>query len=312
MSNPIRVLEGNIINTFENINDISLKNIKKASELKNISGKIVINRGNCGIKTPKAGLKSRDIILQETYLSHLWSYIYSMLVIFQEGYQRPLKDGTFKGCIEYKTPLMKRAKNLFDWSISLKKSYSNWDLNLPNPKTNNFTEEEQNYILKTNNIYQHAVTFLLYHEYCHLTQGHDSYDFSSKVKNRDEFVCLENEADYYAYNMMVDDSMSTNEKTLMSISIFLVMSSSLFITATKFEIKQPFHPDLDIRLVNLLRNMNFDNDTEEEFYFYTLCNVNIIFFFNEYGIPYNGKKVFDTDKDQLSYLLDIIDKIKGC
>jgi hypothetical protein len=61
----------------------------KALESKKVSPWIDYDNGNDPVKGPKANLKTRQIYLQETYLEHLWSFIYSIFVIYEEGIQEP-------------------------------------------------------------------------------------------------------------------------------------------------------------------------------------------------------------------------------
>jgi Zn-dependent peptidase ImmA (M78 family) len=309
MKNPISKLNNNIIHAFENVNSTSLDLIKKSVSDANTSGVISIEVDYQKTRTPKGGLETRNIILHETYLSHLWSYIYSMFVIFEEGYQKPLTKHTFSGEINYDSELLIRAKKLYDWSIGLTTKYRDWDLKLPNPMTNGNNDLENDYILKTNNIYQNAVAFLLYHEFSHLTQGHDNFNFNHKVSAVD-YIVLENEADQFAYNMLINQHMDIHEKTLMSMSIILVLTSSLFLTNSKFGISQPYHPDLDSRIINFLQNLNYKKNSKNEFYFYSFSSIAMILFFVKYDILYTEETEFESVHEQFEYLLKIMDKLK--
>ncbi len=174
MESPITVLLGNIINSFENIDASSIEMNIKAVESGDLAKSISYDNGKRKVRTPCADLKTREIEIQETYLSHLWAFIYSVFVMYEEGIQRPLINNTFDGSLRFETDLLRRAKVLFDWSISLTKKYSDWDESLPNPRRYN-SDEEKYYAEKVNSIFQSAVSYLMYHEFAHLTQNHDSY-----------------------------------------------------------------------------------------------------------------------------------------
>jgi len=174
MESPISLLWGNIIHTFENIDDSSLNEHKKQTDIGSISKLISYDLGHQKVKLPYANKETREINLQETYLAYLWSLIYSIFVMYEEGIQKPLINKTFDGSLNFDTPILKRAKLLYDWSISLTNQWSEWNEELPNPKRNS-SDKERFYAEKTNGIFQYAVTYLMFHEFAHLTLKHDSF-----------------------------------------------------------------------------------------------------------------------------------------
>jgi len=261
---------------------------------------------------PKANLETREIHLQETYLSHLWSFIYSTFVIYEEGIQKPLINDTFDGELKFDTPLLQRAKQLFAWSISLTKNYSNWDESLPNPKSHNY-EKEQFYSKKVNGIFQSAASFLMYHEFAHLTQGHDSFFLGINLKELNdedfaEYIQIENEADQFAFNMLIKQHDSNNQKWVKGLSIILVICSAILIVPTAKGVKQKKHPDIDNRMLNILEKLDLTTE-KSQFYMWHLCNFIIRLFFIKHGITIEPGE-FETAQEAFMSHLDNLDEIK--
>ena len=156
---PIEVLWNNIIHTFENIDESALTMHLKAVDSEVLHREIDYDNGKAPVKGAYADLETRKIYIQETYLEHLWSFIYSVFVIYEEGVQKPLINNTFSGGIKFDSEILTRAKSLYDWSISLCDIKTEWDINLPNPKKHN-NELEKFYAEKVNSIFQKSVAYV--------------------------------------------------------------------------------------------------------------------------------------------------------
>jgi len=61
MESPIAVLCGNIVHTFENVDDTSLKMHLKATESGNLSKTIAYDNGKEKVRTPYANLETKEI-----------------------------------------------------------------------------------------------------------------------------------------------------------------------------------------------------------------------------------------------------------
>ena len=107
MESPITVLWGNIIHTLENADESSLSRHKEAIKSGKLAEFIAYDNRKDRVRTPYADIKTREINLQETYLSHLWAFIYSVFVIYEEGIQKRLINNTFDGALKFDTPLLK-------------------------------------------------------------------------------------------------------------------------------------------------------------------------------------------------------------
>lgn len=311
MKSPITVLWGNIVHTFENIDEASLQMHIDATSKGVLAKSIAYDDEKSKIRTPFADLESREINLQETYLSHLWAFIYAILVLYEEGIQKPLMNNTFDGNLRFDSPLLRRARELFDWSISLAEMHSDWDENLPNPRTHK-NEEERFYAEKVNGLFQSAVAYLMFHEFAHLTQGHESLFLGIPTDKIDatliaERIQIENEADQFAFNMLVKDNDTNTQRWHKGIPVILVMCSAILITKKPQGLKQKEHPDLDNRLLSVINNLNLGTE-ESEFYCIYLCIFAIRLYFKKHNIdmaPGDHETINEALTENLNYLDDI-------
>ncbi len=84
----IQVLHNNIINFFENNTEHSSETHKKYVENGQVSQNILFDNSDQSVKFPSVNLDTKEITIQETYLSHLWSFTYAIFVIYEEGIQK--------------------------------------------------------------------------------------------------------------------------------------------------------------------------------------------------------------------------------
>lgn len=312
VSSPIDVLWGNIVHSFEQVNDSSLAMHLTAVESGLLSREIEYDNGADAAKGPHADLITKKIYLQETYLEHLWSFIYSIFVIYEEGVQKPLINNSFSGEIEFKTEILKRAKRLYDWSISLSEEKSEWDLELPNPQLH-LDENERFYAEKTNGIFQKSVSYVLFHEFCHLTQGHESYYLGFKLCDLTEAdyadrIQIENEADAFAFNMIINSNDDENARWVNGLSILFVKCSSLLLTQSLEGIKQRSHPDLDSRIHTAMTRLDL-NSEQSQFYCWYLCCMAINFYLLKHNVR-REQCTYDTAEECFFAYLDQLDSIK--
>lgn len=312
MSSPIEVLWGNIVHTFENIDPTLMKKHIEAVSKGLVSKDIAYDNVKAPIRTPHAKLNSRKIYIQEAYLEHMWAFIYGVFVMYEEGVQKPLINNTFSGEIEYKTPILNRAKKLYDWSISLSKNYSDWDRTLPNPRKHH-NHYEKLYAEKVNKIFQNSICYVLLHEFAHLTLNHDSYylgvqacdlteaDYTSRIQ-------IENEADLFAFDLVVNRDADENARLVDGLSILLVKCSALIITHDPNVVKQRSHPDLDSRLLRVLNDLNLTSEASLFYSWYLSClAVRLFLIKHEINMPATE---FETAQDTFFSYLDFFDEIK--
>lgn len=313
MNSPISVLWNNILHTFQNIDPSSLSMHLKAIDDENLNREIDYDNSQSLICAPHADLDTRRIYIQETYLEHLWAFIYSVFVIYEEGVQKPMINNIFSGQIDFDSPVLRRAKSLYDWSVSLADQHSDWDIGLPNPDSH-FNTQEKFYAEKVNGIFQKSVAYLMFHEFCHLTQGHDSFYLGTKLcdltdADYAERIQMENEADDFAFNMIVNDDDNEGVRWVNGLSIIFVKCSSLLITHSASGVKQRSHPDLDSRLLKVLVKLDLTSDNAQ-FYCWYLCCLAVRFFLIKHEINESIGE-YETAQEAFFSYLEMFDKIKG-
>ena len=305
---PINKLYNNIMKFFETTNPHSKILLKRYVEDGKLNPEIIIEEGRELIKFPFVNLKTNQITIQSTYLSHLWAFIYSVFVIYEEAIQKKLLDKTFTGQIDLDSDLLKRANLLLSWSMSLKTTYSDWDTTLPNPDID-YSEQnsETYYIEKINNLFQSSVSFLLYHEVAHVVNGHKSYYFGfDKLNNYDDIKELEKEADDFAFNTLIYDDNEKN-KIEKGLSIMIVFCSAFMLTP-HHSLSQKKHPDIDQRLLTIINKLNFEK-IENEFYIYYLGSYILQMYLQKEEEPILSG-IYDNHKELFYLYLDQIDNIK--
>lgn len=308
---PIEILHNNLCSFFEKTNDYSLNLLQQYIKDGKLTPELIIETDEEKIKFPKATLDgTNQIIIQNTYLSHLWSFIYSIFVIYEEEVQKKMIQGTYIGIIDDSSNLINRAIKLLEWSFSLKDKYSDWDIHLPNPDIDyTIRNKETFYIEKVNNIYQSATSFLLYHEVAHLVNGHKPFflgfnkDLSIKAGELKE---LEKEADEFAFSILINND-SEDSKIQKGMAIIIVFCSSLILSNLN-NLQQSKHPDIDQRLLIMLSKLNFEK-IENEFYLWYLGCVILNIYLKREGIK-ELPQVCNTHKELFFKYLDILDNIK--
>jgi hypothetical protein len=307
---PVQCLCGNILKSFELANKTSLGMLSREVNCNGYSPKIIWEVNLSPIKAPYVNLEKKQIYLDDTYLSHLWAFIYSLFVIFEEKVQKKQISQEFKGSISFDTPLTIRAWKLYNWSLSLGHKFSKWDTGLPNPQ-NYVSEEEKFYGLKVNNLFSTSVAYILYHEFGHIYLGHTSYLLKIFDPQRESKVSvnkqMENDADDFAYHILLQDN--ENDKEIIGLSIVFVFLSAILLPQSIRSISQNNHPDLDQRIHNTLSRLNFETEEQEYYTWYFACFA-LNLFFQKHDHKHNIPEM-ETAKDLFFECLKEIDQIKN-
>lgn len=192
---PISWLTEYYIKFFRNLSD----EIEVFEQLLSISRKVddIIIEIDYSEKTLKDlafidGLRNK-IVIEETFLSFLWTTIFSTIVDFDELIQ--------KRALGRKEDLLiqEKSKSVFAYAMSLLSRYRTWDTeNLPNPAKH--CKAYENYINITTMFFQYAFMFIILHELSHGLLGHD-VPFSEK-KIEDEY-----DADLLAFQLLSESTL---------------------------------------------------------------------------------------------------------
>ncbi len=302
---PIRVLQFNILNKFEaeGINKIPdfVESIAKGLVVPGLK----YNMEQESLRSPFARCATKQIHIQEVFLSFMWSLCYSLFIIVEKGVQERVTKPEWKGEIIFDTDLLIKANQLLSWALTLNVFYSDWDLDLPNPERPN-SEEEEFYSEKLNGIFENATCYILFHEYAHLVLKHCEFSEQVKFKHLTELTKdeikrykeLETQADNFAYNKLIKGSKTEDEKFNFGIAIILAHCAMLFMVYSPKNIKKIKHPDSDIRLQNSISQLNLTNPLNED-YIWTIGCFACMKFFNIHNImvsiiPQDPKPLFSA------------------
>jgi hypothetical protein len=244
---PIRVLKHNLTTRLVERNTELINELQADFRL---NGKIVYHIAELPIiekQTPYIDDKGL-INIHETYLSYIWSITFSMFVLYEESISIP--DYIKRDKKPPKTQnleLIELTKELFDYSKSLVRVYSEWDKEyFPNPEYFDEETEEGWYILRTNDLYVEATNFILYHEIAHAELEHIKKITIEGLSN-DDIKELELEADTRAIELMF---LNFRNRNATEIAITIGLSSMLFMSSNLNGGKK--HPNIDVRIENFI------------------------------------------------------------
>lgn len=315
-NHPVRVLKNNIIDNFETVRDGSLARISKAVHQMKVKPGIKICISKEPLRTPFVECDEKTIHIDENYLAYLWAMCYSLFVIYEEGVQKRIVSGRSMGFIHYNNSLLRNAKNLFEWTLTLKEQYSDWDLSLPNPERHNDNTEKW-YAEKVNGIFIDVVTYWLYHEFAHLVNDHCSALQNILRKKPEELSDselaylkqVESEADTYAFDSIIAISDSEQYKLHKGLALVLAHCSNLFAVKEPTSVKQFKHPDLDNRILSSIENLNLQDNSSADYIWY-LGAVCCYLFFEYHSITIPTQPIVNSAQELFFKLLKIFDEIK--
>lgn len=288
---PTRILRYNITDHFANVRDTTYEYVLEGVSSGKVNAGIEVDIDRAPIRTPFADCETKIIHLQESFIGFMWALSYSMFVIHEEGVQKKLLANQFRGQINFDSDLLKRAKALFDWAITLKDEYSDWDPNLPNPESF-LNDTEKWYAEKVNGIFSDAITYDLFHEFSHLVNNHceglgNLLKKEAKkltVEERALYKQIETEADNNAFDSIIQEFDSEKYKLHKGLAIIIAHVASLFIIKNPRSVKQIVHPDIDNRISNSIERLNLDEDADSD-YVWSFGALACKFFFDNHGIP---------------------------
>ena len=207
-----------------------------------------------------------EMRLSLKHLELLWSFIYGWFVLFEEGIQKPLMGDEYNG-VHLGVPIFARARQLIDWAVSLQTTCSDYPLGLPSPLTYQ-NSLEQFYVERTNLVFQEAVAFLLGHEFGHANGGH--LDTIGHDTPNDEAIRAEVEADNDAFERLIEQGYCDKDKFSKALAILMALVTSIYLGRERIAtFRQLRHPNLDVRICNLIHKIDFHE--EKNRYYFFLC-----------------------------------------
>jgi len=281
----------------------------------------VISRGSFqGVKltsdrrrlvTPKCDLETKQILLDEGFLSYLWC-----LCCFIIG----LVDMTNDKVLEHPNANIARLSDhewyrLFDatlgWGRSLRDEYSPWPDYIPNP-----SQQDSELVRHTNTLWIFAVRSFMYHELGHLAMHSCSLQLILDYKDKPDIVSsadlrrlhnMEIQADDYALDSLLLSDVNEYERYLKYLGFVTAYIGTFYLLPNGDTRSADFHPDLDTRLQTLLKKVSGLNE-----YYSTLLkhttNLGLQVFF-AFGIGFTEGRRDSTYQDFGDLLNDLLSEV---
>jgi len=314
MPSPIEPLRGNILATFEQPNGQRHATLIEAVRNGLISAEIAIDGTDGPPRAPKAIQPAMGPAFLQLHLTHmelLWCSTYGWMILYEEGVQRPMIDHTWAGHIVLDSPLKERAANLLKWSSSLRTRFTRWPAGHPCP-SGGADAAETEFCFKANNVFCNAVSFLLYHEFAHVQQGHFRvHDPRDNPQAHALALDLEREADDYAYSVFVSATDTEERRAELAWPLLMPLLSSLYLVDGLVGVFQRRHPHLHHRIRHMLDRLDLREGRYADYYKF-LCAVVLSVFSNAHArggdeAPLEPE-VFLTTEEALDGELDFLDR----
>lgn len=301
---PIRVLRYNIEKKINLIRSEVTQMLE--NEDINSCKEILLTINKEPLSGPNVNIYTNKIQLNENYEAYLWCTCYFFFII-QEHVEARLAAGNWDGIINYKCEIINRAKKLFEWACSLRDSYSEWDLSLPNPDIENssLTQEEVFFIEKVNGIYTTSIVYLFLHEYYHISAKHIK---AFSICEEDQKKEMEQEADNFAFDSIIKTYDNEQDQLITHISILMPHIGNFFLLKSPYNIQQSDHPDVDIRLLNTLRKLSYSKIQNAD-YVKSLVVIGICLFMSKHGLKTTQLK-YNSFDDLIIEYENIFDNLK--
>lgn len=303
---PILALENNILWQFENLSPYAAQKLSTQVAQGALSGEIYLDLEAARPKAPwvETDGKSAPVVhFQVAYLELLWTFIYGWMVIYEECVQRPQLEGRPQPEEGEAAELIARAEELLLWARSLATDYTPWPSHLPSPRSYG-THSEQYYGEKANLVFQKATAFLLSHERAHAVLGHLKTVSRAGLPKLLRLE-LEKEADLAAFDDLIGQELSDDEKSAEAWAILSVMLSSFYVLKDpRIALISDGHPPLHHRLAHLVDSLAFQGECYQ-YYFHLLCRLVLHVLFPSLLQP---TEPFEDAQEALSDALDKLDE----
>lgn len=313
MPSPILLLQGNILEAFENPNGSAVEMLRAAIEEGIFRHELDLSLDETPPVSPIV-IRPRGepayIQLHVVHLELLWAFVYGWIVLYEEAIQRPWIEGDYDGRILLESELTQRAAELLNWASSLRSGYTHWPDDLPSPR-HSHPGPERDYVHKANGIFQQAAAFVLFHEFGHIRQQHLDvvHPRDQAVEALATAIEMEREADDFAFRVLVSANDDEATLRLKGWSILTPALSSLYLLNGRAGVFQRRHPHLHHRIQDLLAKLDFQ-DEQSRFYYHYLCATVLRVFDRAHDAGAHDRltpELFETADDALAAEINALD-----
>jgi hypothetical protein len=298
---PVRVLKWNIVDQFEKTHPEFKAEYQELLKRHGLKPVIAYNYTEGPIFNPTNPeealipcVKNKQIEIPETFISYVWIVCYTLIVCFEEEVNKPLLNRLFGHKENIDSQSLAQARLLYEYGMSLRKSYSPWDKErLPNPEE--YEDSEKYYIERANNLCKLAMGCILCHELAHIELGHQ--DEKDRYVPQYERIDWEWDADNYAVSAMSKGMSDENVKINYGMGMVLGFSAVLLLQAN---LQNKDHPDSHHRLESILKSLNADSRSS----FWGVAIVTLILWAKKYKKQLNQPKTVEDFKEWFYYLFN--------
>ncbi len=295
---PVRVLQFNFLEWFENISPDFKEEAKNEIDFNGLKTGLVYHFDNAPIRECACINNIRQIEIYENFNQYLWCICYSLLVLFDESIQKPMIASNYTGKLDFNNLFVRRAVDVFNNGFDLLTTYkSRQFIQLPNPEK--FNEYDKAYVEKTNGVFTAAMTFILLHEFAHQYYGHLDYRPTSEESKKDEFA-----ADEYAI-CKISYNFSSERKTTFKFGILAGLCSLIILD--KSLSGGDTHPDTDDRIKVAMERLNL----EELDNMWGIASLAFKLWANKYHIDLDLPPNVDSYKHLFKLTLEKVEEMKN-
>lgn len=251
---PTRVLIPKIQSYFMELSPTIKEILKDEIEYNNLKNEILLHEDEEELSVFAEIDTSQQIHIYENYCSFLWAICYSLIVMFEEGLVLPTNNNEFDGTVGSDTKNLEEAFELLNYGLSLKKEFTNWNHNLPNPEI--YNENNKCYIDKANSIYVAAKCFVIGHELGHQYFGHLTEE-GKKDRGSEKYANDELIADSFALELLSKNALGNYINTH-NVGCICALGSIVLVNSN-FDQGENY-PDSKSRMKKLIEEMNIEDE----------------------------------------------------
>lgn len=258
---PIRVLQGNIVKDFEAAISGSEIGLSTAIERHGFSPGINYVDHESPILNQAEPQKSqlpfvdlnKEVTIHATFLSFLWSVAFSTIVTFEETINKPalIRQHHQRHTIDQRQ--VNNAERIRTYALRLIRDFVPWDKDsLVNPEL--YQRQDRFYIEKANGVFLHATTFILTHELAHVVRGHidelADADRTGTYMPPERSIIVEREADAQAAAVVMGRAKTSADRLNFGLGMIIGLTSLIFLRGS---LTSSSHPDTDHRIETALK-----------------------------------------------------------
>jgi len=277
--------------------------LEQAIQSGKLSRAIFIDPEPAKARTPYANLDDKEIKLQATFLSYLWSFCYCM-IRFQQMTIDQIEAPIVRLRNSSEAPIL---NVLFDWANSLRDTYSDWPTDLPTPG------QDSQRILEADALFLFAIRYLMFHEVGHLILHESSADFIRREKRNPSlsaedsrrFRMMELQADDFAIDTLLAANTAEPHRYMNMVGAAIAQLASLFLLKDDDLRGGRTHPDFDERLKRLAKKASF-SEQQHTLFFDGTISIGLQVFFERYAVDFLP---VDSEAWRLTDFSDLFDML---